>query len=70
MNYISNFGSWLYWNVASFFGHYKKGTIVTIGLDNAGKTTLLYRLATGKVGSFAPTGRASEKGDGEGGELN
>ena len=33
----------------------KKATIVLVGLDNAGKTTLLHRLASGGLSSFPPT---------------
>ena len=29
------------------------------GLDNAGKTTLIYRLKSGKINSFIPTQRAN-----------
>eukprot|EP00566_Odontella_aurita_P028305 CAMPEP_0113561454 /NCGR_PEP_ID=MMETSP0015_2-20120614/19984_1 /TAXON_ID=2838 /ORGANISM="Odontella" /LENGTH=191 /DNA_ID=CAMNT_0000463249 /DNA_START=234 /DNA_END=812 /DNA_ORIENTATION=- /assembly_acc=CAM_ASM_000160 len=35
----------------------KKGTILLLGLDNAGKTTLLHRLRTGSVQTFPPTDR-------------
>jgi GTP-binding protein SAR1 len=35
----------------------KEGTLVVLGLDNAGKTTLLHRLRTGDVRSFPPTDR-------------
>jgi GTP-binding protein SAR1 len=35
----------------------KEGTLVVLGLDNAGKTTLLHRLQTGDVRSFPPTDR-------------
>lgn len=35
----------------------KKGTILLLGLDNAGKTTLLHRLRTGSVQPFPPTDR-------------
>ena len=35
----------------------KEATIVVVGLDNAGKTTLLHRLKTGTVRAFAPTER-------------
>jgi GTP-binding protein SAR1 len=35
----------------------KEGALVVLGLDNAGKTTLLHRLRTGDVRSFPPTDR-------------
>lgn len=35
----------------------KEGSLVVLGLDNAGKTTLLHRLRTGDVRSFPPTDR-------------
>uniref|UniRef100_A0A7S2UBI2 Uncharacterized protein n=1 Tax=Attheya septentrionalis TaxID=420275 RepID=A0A7S2UBI2_9STRA len=35
----------------------KKGTILLLGLDNAGKTTLLHRLRTNSLLSFPPTER-------------
>ncbi|KAG7346395.1 small GTP-binding domain protein [Nitzschia inconspicua] len=35
----------------------KEGVLVVLGLDNAGKTTLLHRLRTGDVRSFPPTDR-------------
>nr|QXF29078.1 SarB [Planomonas micra] len=37
----------------------KEATIVIIGLDNAGKTTLLYKLKSGSVKTFVPTQRAN-----------
>ena len=33
--------------------------VLIIGLDNAGKTTLLYRLKSGRINSFIPTQRAN-----------
>jgi small GTP-binding protein len=41
--------------------HIKKATIVLIGLDNAGKTSLLYRLKTGSLHSFWPTQRPQQQ---------
>ena len=35
----------------------KEGTILLLGLDNAGKTTLLHRLRTGNILNFPPTER-------------
>lgn len=35
----------------------KEGTLLLLGLDNAGKTTLLHRLRTGDVKHFPPTDR-------------
>lgn len=35
----------------------KEGTILLLGLDNAGKTTLLHRLRTGNILQFPPTER-------------
>jgi len=49
---------WLY-SFLSLLGFYKKqATILLLGLDNAGKTTLLYKLKTGKISNFIPTARA------------
>lgn len=38
----------------------KEGSIVLLGLDNAGKTTLLHRLQTDTIRSFPPTDRPTE----------
>jgi len=35
----------------------KQGSLLLLGLDNAGKTTLLHRLRTGDIRSFPPTDR-------------
>lgn len=35
----------------------KQGTLLLLGLDNAGKTTLLHRLRTGDIKHFPPTDR-------------
>ena len=37
----------------------KEGTLLLLGLDNAGKTTLLHKLQTGRVRNFPPTDRPS-----------
>ena len=43
------------WKALGFEG--KEGTLLLLGLDNAGKTTLLHRLRTGDVRAFPPTDR-------------
>jgi len=49
--------SW-FWNLLSALGLWqKKATIVVCGLDNAGKTTLLHKLKSGKISTFLPTQR-------------
>lgn len=37
----------------------KKGSILLLGLDNAGKTTFLHKLKTNSIQQFAPTERAN-----------
>lgn len=44
----------LYDNLASYFGNRKSG-IMIIGLDAAGKTTLLYRIKSGELIATIPT---------------
>eukprot|EP00050_Salpingoeca_kvevrii_P011647 m.16969 g.16969 ORF g.16969 m.16969 type:complete len:187 (-) comp3555_c0_seq1:55-615(-) len=39
----------------------KSATILLLGLDNAGKTTMLYKLKSGTVQSFVPTQRPQEQ---------
>jgi GTP-binding protein SAR1 len=39
----------------------KEGTLLLLGLDNAGKTTLLHRLRTGGVRNFPPTDRPTSE---------
>ena len=58
MSFIYN--AWLslwesLWKALGFEG--KEGTLLLLGLDNAGKTTLLHRLRTGDIRSFPPTDR-------------
>jgi GTP-binding protein SAR1 len=49
-------------NVLSFLGLYSKhAKILFLGLDNAGKTTLLQLLKTGKVQQFEPTFHAGKE---------
>jgi GTP-binding protein SAR1 len=38
----------------------KQGSLLVLGLDNAGKTTLLYTLRTGDIRSFPPTDRPDQ----------
>lgn len=48
---------WL-WSALARLGLWRKdATVLCLGLDNAGKTTLLHKLKTGKVGRFVPTQR-------------
>jgi GTP-binding protein SAR1 len=47
--------SWL-WDLLSYLNlSNKSGRILFLGLDNAGKTTLLGRLATGQIHTYRPT---------------
>ena len=39
----------------------KKGRLVFLGLDNAGKTTLLNMLVEGKMGQYMPTWQAHQQ---------
>jgi GTP-binding protein SAR1 len=50
--------SW-FWSILYSLGLLqKKATILLLGLDNAGKTTLLYKLKHGTIHTFVPTQRA------------
>ena len=59
MSFLLNGLSWLWdtlWSTLGLKG--KEGSLLVLGLDNAGKTTLLYTLQTGgDVRSFPPTDR-------------
>ena len=49
-----------FWNMLSALGFgSKEARVLILGLDNAGKTTLIYRLKSGKINSFIPTQRAN-----------
>jgi len=47
------------WQLLYYLGFWqKKATIILLGLDNAGKTTLLFKLKNNTISSFIPTQRA------------
>ena len=52
-------GSWL--SLLFGFGGTKSATVATVGLDNAGKSTLLHRLAFGSMAELPPTETASSR---------
>lgn len=52
LNVVYNFGSWLMLSTGLYT---KKANTVIIGLDNAGKTTLLQLLKTNRISSHIPT---------------
>ncbi|XP_033749466.1 GTP-binding protein SAR1-like [Pecten maximus] len=45
-------------SLVHFFGFNRKAKIMIVGLDNAGKSTLLNLLKTGRLVQFPPTGQA------------
>ena len=62
MDFLSYFSSWFDYFLSMFVGFQdKEASLVVIGLDNAGKTTLLHRLRTGTVRQFTPTERVKEQ---------
>ncbi len=53
---MSSFISWLFESVLGFLGLYSKsGRVLFLGLDHAGKSTLLYLIETGKFTATKPT---------------
>eukprot|EP01083_Nonionella_stella_P200079 733103_1 len=56
MSFLWNYVSQIldYFNIGQYFGN-TKGTILFLGLDNAGKSTLFNLLKTGKFESLEPT---------------
>ena len=58
---MGNYFSWILTQLG-FNNLQKEATLVVVGLDNAGKTTLLTRLVTGKLNSsLPPTKRATDE---------
>lgn len=51
-----------FWNVLAWLGLWRRGgTLLLLGLDNAGKSTLLGLLSNGRVGQFQPTYHPNEE---------
>jgi GTP-binding protein SAR1 len=62
MDFLSYFSSWFDYFLSMMVGFQdKEASLIVIGLDNAGKTTLLHRLQTGTVRQFTPTERVNEQ---------
>eukprot|EP01086_Lenisia_limosa_P011774 TRINITY_DN3836_c0_g1_i1.p2 TRINITY_DN3836_c0_g1~~TRINITY_DN3836_c0_g1_i1.p2 ORF type:complete len:196 (-),score=22.52 TRINITY_DN3836_c0_g1_i1:535-1122(-) len=56
-----NWFSWFWSSIFSLFNAEKQARILLIGLDNAGKTSLLYKLKTGQVEAYLPTQRPQQQ---------
>lgn len=51
-----------FWNALTYFGIYRvHGRLLLLGLDNAGKTTLLHMLRDDRVATHLPTQRATKE---------
>jgi GTP-binding protein SAR1 len=53
--FITNLFNWIKDTLQSWGWHNKKGKIVFLGLDDAGKSTLLYRLKEDRMAQLSPT---------------
>lgn len=50
------FLNWI-WDILFYFGFYKRAKLMIVGLDNAGKSTMLSLLKHGKLVQHSPTAR-------------
>jgi GTP-binding protein SAR1 len=61
--YLKSILGWMGWSVSSFLEAVglksKNANIILVGLDNAGKTTLLHMMTHGSVKSFFPSSKPS-----------
>ena len=56
MSFVWGAFSSFFWKTLKYLGLYgKNARILFLGLDNAGKTTLMHLLATNRVGQYTPT---------------